>query len=175
MSLDSLSLLNLIREVKRLIYEKLNNIQLELKAPKNKRNTFGGYQYRDLSGILESVKPLLKKYKCVLMISDDVVTKEERTYIESTVTLIDSEDGTMCACKGYAREQDSKKGMDEAQLTGACSSYARKYACNGLFAIDDSRDLDSMDNAKEEEKPKTRRSRRTRNMITKEELGDIPF
>lgn len=156
-----------------MIYEKLNNIQLELKAPKNKRNTFGGYQYRDLSGILEAVKPLLKKYKCVLMISDDVVTKEERTYIESTVTLIDSEDGTMCACKGYAREQDSKKGMDEAQLTGACSSYARKYACNGLFAIDDSRDLDSMDNTKEEEKPKPRRSRRSR--ITKEDLSEVPF
>lgn len=137
-----------------MIYEKLNNIQLELKAPKNKRNTFGGYQYRDLSGILEAVKPLLKKYKCVITISDNVVTKEERTYIESTVTLIDSEDGTMCACKGYAREQDSKKGMDDAQLTGACSSYARKYACNGLFAIDDSRDLDSMDNTKEEENQK---------------------
>lgn len=158
-----------------MIYEKLNNIQLELKAPKNKLNTFGGYQYRDLSGILEAVKPLLKKYKCVITISDNVVTKEERTYIESTVTLIDSEDGTMCTCKGYAREQDSKKGMDEAQLTGACSSYARKYACNGLFAIDDSRDLDSMDNTKEEEKPKARRSRRSRNTITKEDLESVPF
>lgn len=162
-----------------MIYEKLNNIQLELKAPKNKRNTFGGYQYRDLSGILEAVKPLLKKYKCVITISDNVVTKEERTYIESTVTLIDSEDGTVCACKGYAREQDSKKGMDDAQLTGACSSYARKYACNGLFAIDDSRDLDSMDNTSDSnvdsEKPKTRRSRRTRNTITKEELEKVPF
>ena len=159
-----------------MIYEKLNNIQLELKAPKNKHNTFGGYQYRDLSGILEAVKPLLKKYKCVITISDNVVTKEERTYIESTVTLIDSEDGSMCACKGYAREQDSKKGMDDAQLTGACSSYARKYACNGLFAIDDSRDLDSMDDTKEEEdKPKVRRSRRIRNTITKEELEKVPF
>lgn len=162
-----------------MIYEKLNNIQLELKAPKNKRNTFGGYQYRDLSGILEAVKPLLKKYKCVLMISDNVVTKDDRTYIESTVTIIDCEDGTMCACKGYAREQYSKKGMDDAQLTGACSSYARKYACNGLFAIDDSCDLDSMDNTKEEEeeeeeKPKTRRSRRSRT-ITKEDLKSVPF
>lgn len=160
----------------RLIYEKLNNIQLELKAPKNKRNTFGGYQYRDLSGILEAVKPLLKKYKCVLMISDDVVTKEDRVYIKSTVTIIDCEDGTMYSCDGYAREQESKKGMDDAQLTGACSSYARKYACNGLLAIDDSQDLDSIDNTKEDEdKPKQRRSRRTRNTITKEDLENVPF
>ena len=158
-----------------MIYEKLNNIQLELKAPKNKRNTFGGYQYRDLSGILEAVKPLLKKYKCVLMISDDVVTKEDRVYIKSTVTIIDCEDGTMQSCDGYAREQESKKGMDDAQLTGACSSYARKYACNGLLAIDDSQDFDSINNDKYEEKPKSRRSRRTRNAITKEDSEDVPF
>lgn len=157
-----------------MIYEKLASIQLELKAPKNKRNNFGGYQYRDLSGILEAVKPLLKKYKCAIMISDDVVTKEDRTYIEATVTIVDCEDGTMCQCKGYAREQDRKKGMDDAQVTGACSSYARKYACNGLLAIDDSQDLDSLSNTKEgEEKPK-RRSRRT-SRITKEELENVPF
>lgn len=164
--------LKVIREVKRLIYEKLNKIQLELKAPKNKRNNFGGYQYRDLSGILEAVKPLLKKYNCALFMSDDVVTKEGRTYIESTVTIVDCDDNTMHSCKGYAREQDSKKGMDDAQLTGACSSYARKYACNGLLAIDDSQDLDSMDNTKEEaEKPK----RRSRRRITKEQLEEVPF
>lgn len=173
MQLDLWSLSKIISEVKKLIYEKLANIQLELKAPKNKRNNFGGYQYRDLSGILEAVKPLLKKYKCAIMISDDVVTKEDRTYIEATATIVDCEDGTMCQCKGYAREQDSKKGMDDAQLTGACSSYARKYACNGLLAIDDSQDLDAMDNTKEEEKPK-RRSRRT-SRITKEELENVPF
>lgn len=156
-----------------MIYEKLNKIQLELKAPKNKRNNFGGYDYRDLSSILEAVKPLLKKYKCAIMISDSVVTKEDRTYIEAVAILVDCEDGTMCQCKGYAREQDSKKGMDDAQLTGACSSYARKYACNGLFAIDDSRDLDAMDNTKEKEKPK--RVRRSRRQITKEELEQVPF
>ena len=174
MRLGSWNQLKTISEVKRLIYEKLNNIQLELKAPKNKRNTFGGYQYRDLSGILEAVKPLLKKYKCAIIISDAVVTKEDRTYIEATATIVDCEDSTMCQCKGYAREQDSKKGMDDAQLTGACSSYARKYACNGLLAIDDSQDLDAMDNTKEEEKPKPRRSRRT-SRITKEELENVPF
>lgn len=170
---DSWSLSKTIKGGQKLIYEKLANIQLELKAPKNKRNSFGGYDYRDLSGILEAVKPLLKKYKCAIMISDDVVTKEDRTYIEATATIVDCEDGTMCQCKGYAREQDSKKGMDDAQLTGACSSYARKYACNGLLAIDDSQDLDAMDNSKEEPKPK-RRSRRT-SRITKEELEQVPF
>lgn len=154
-----------------MIYEKLNKIQLELKAPKNKRNNFGGYDYRDLSGILESLKPLLEKYKCCIFLSDNVVTKEDRTYIEAVATILDTEDGTQCYCKGYAREDESKKGMDLSQLTGACSSYARKYALNGLLAIDDSRDIDSMDNTKEEQKSK----RRSRRRITKEELEQCPF
>lgn len=142
-----------------MIYDKLQKIQLELKAPKNKRNNFGGYQYRDLSGILESLKPLLQKYKCAIFLSDNVVTKEDRTYIESTATIIDCEDSTQYYCKGYAREDESKKGMDLSQLTGACSSYARKYALNGLLAIDDSQDIDSMDNTKQETQKRTRRSR----------------
>lgn len=142
-----------------MIYDKLQKIQLELKAPKNKRNDFGGYQYRDLSGILESLKPLLQKYKCAIFLSDNVVTKEDRTYIESTATIIDCEDSTQYYCKGYAREDESKKGMDLSQLTGACSSYARKYALNGLLAIDDSQDIDSMDNTKQETPKRTRRSR----------------
>lgn len=142
-----------------MIYDKLQKIQLELKAPKNKRNNFGGYQYRDLSGILESLKPLLQKYKCAIFLSDNVVTKEDRTYIESTATIIDCEDSTQYYCKGYAREDESKKGMDLSQLTGACSSYARKYALNGLLAIDDSQDIDSMDNTKQEKPKRMRRSR----------------
>lgn len=142
-----------------MIYDKLQKIQLELKAPKNKRNNFGGYQYRDLSGILESLKPLLQKYKCAIFLSDNVVTKEDRTYIESTATIIDCEDSTQYYCKGYAREDESKRGMDLSQLTGACSSYARKYALNGLLAIDDSQDIDGMDNTKQETPKRTRRSR----------------
>lgn len=142
-----------------MIYDKLQKIQLELKAPKNKLNDFGGYQYRDLSGILESLKPLLQKYKCAIFLSDNVVTKEDRTYIESTATIIDCEDSTQYYCKGYAREDESKKGMDLSQLTGACSSYARKYALNGLLAIDDSQDIDSMDNTKQEQPKRKRRSR----------------
>lgn len=142
-----------------MIYDKLQKIQLELKAPKNKRNNFGGYKYRDLSGILESLKPLLQKYKCAIFLSDNVVTKEDRTYIESTATIIDCEDSTQYYCKGYAREDENKRGMDLSQLTGACSSYARKYALNGLLAIDDSQDIDSMDNTKQETPKRTRRSR----------------
>ena len=151
-----------------MIYDKLQKIQLELKAPKNKRNNFGGYQYRDLSGILESLKPLLEKYKCAIFLSDSVVTKEDRTYIEATATIIDCEDSTQYYCKGYAREDESKKGMDLSQLTGACSSYARKYALNGLLAIDDSQDMDAMDNTKSNTPKRTRRSR-----IVKQE--ECPF
>ncbi len=142
-----------------MIYDKLQKIQLELKAPKNKRNNFGGYQYRDLSGILEALKPSLEKYKCAIFLSDNVVTKEDRTYIEATATIIDCEDMTQHCCKGYAREDESKKGMDLSQLTGACSSYARKYALNGLLAIDDSQDMDALDNTKQEKPKRTRRSR----------------
>ena len=142
-----------------MIYDKLQKIQLELKAPKNKRNNFGGYQYRDLSGILEALKPLLEKYKCAIFLSDNVVTKENRTYIEAVATIVDCEDSTQHYCKGYAREDESKKGMDLSQLTGACSSYARKYALNGLLAIDDSQDMDAMDNTKANTPKRTRRSR----------------
>ena len=142
-----------------MIYDKLQKIQCELKAPKNKRNSFGGYDYRDLSGILEAFKPLADKYKCTLLLSDSVQATEDRVYVVATATLIDTEDGTQVECKGYAREQDSKKGLDTAQLTGSCSSYARKYACNGLLAIDDSRDIDSIDNTDEKPKPRKRRSR----------------
>lgn len=142
-----------------MIYDKLQKIQLELKAPKNKRNNFGGYQYRDLSGILEALKPLLQKYKCAIFLSDNVVTKEDRTYIEAVATIVDCEDSTQHYCKGYAREDESKKGMDLSQLTGACSSYARKYALNGLLAIDDSQDMDAMNNTKANTPNRTRRSR----------------
>lgn len=140
------------------IYAKLQKIQCELKAPKNKRNNFGGYNYRDVSGICEGLKPLLDKYKCALQMTDEIVSTEDRTYIQSTVKLIDTEDGSFIYSSGLAREADEKKGMDPSQLTGSCSSYARKYALNGLFAIDDSKDMDSINN---EEQP-ARVSRRSR-------------
>lgn len=131
------------------IYEKLLSIQTELKAPKSQRNNFGKYNYRSCEDILEAVKPLLKKEKCTLIITDEIERLEARYYIKaryyvkSTVSLIDIETGDKISTNGYAREEESKKGMDSSQVTGASSSYARKYALNGLFAIDDTKDSDA--------------------------------
>lgn len=130
------------------IHEKLLNIQCELKAPKSQRNNFGGYSYRSCEDILEAVKPLLKKNKCALTISDELVFIGERYYIKATAILTDTEttpDGfTTCVTNtAYAREPADKKGADLSQITGACSSYARKYALNGLFCIDDVKDDDT--------------------------------
>lgn len=155
------------------IYEKLNKIQVELKAPKNQKNTFGGYFYRSCSDILEGVKPLLKKYNVNILLSDDLLPVNDEIYIVSTATLLDCESGLTIDTTAIAREAMQLKGQSPSQMTGTASSYARKYALNGLLAIDDSQDIDSMDNTKQE-KPKTRRSRRSRN-ITKEDLEDVPF
>lgn len=141
------------------VYIKLQKIQSELKAPKNQKNTFGGYKYRNLEDICEAVKPLLNKYSCSLVLSDDVVMVGERTYLKATATLIDSETGEKTSNNGFAREDVAKKGMDLSQLTGACSSYARKYALNGLFCIDDTKDTDAT-NTGDKQKTPVRRSRR---------------
>lgn len=130
------------------IYEKLSNIQNELKAPKNNKNTFGGYKYRSCEDILEAVKPICKKYKATLVLSDKLENIGERYYIKATASLMDIEDtkGNGIACienTAYAREEESKKGMDGSQITGTASSYARKYALNGLFNIDDTKDADT--------------------------------
>lgn len=124
------------------IIEKLLNIQCELKAPKNNRNSFGGYNYRSTEDIMEAVKPLLKKYNVALIVSDDIVEIGERFYIRATARLVDNGNNIVEAT-GYARETLDKKGMDAAQITGAASSYARKYALNGLLAIDDTKDADA--------------------------------
>jgi hypothetical protein len=117
-------------------------IQSELKAPKSQFNKFGGYKYRKAEDILEAVKPLLAKQKCTLIISDDVVLIGNRIYVKATAT-IKNEKGECETTNGWAREEETKKGMDGSQITGASSSYARKYALNGLFAIDDNQDLDA--------------------------------
>ena len=111
-------------------------IQSELKAPKSQFNKFGGYKYRKAEDILEAVKPLLAKQKCTLIITDDVVLIGNRIYVKATAT-IKNEKGECETTNGWAREEETKKGMDGSQITGASSSYARKYALNGLFAIDD--------------------------------------
>lgn len=125
-------------------------IQSELNAPKTLLNKFGGYHYRSAETILESLKPLLKKYNCLMTISDDVVTIGERYYVKSVVTICNV-DGKEISVTGYAREEESKKGMDGSQITGASSSYARKYALNGMFAIDDTKDSDATNDGKEDD------------------------
>lgn len=125
------------------LLEKLMNIQNELQAPKGQFNSFGKYNYRNCEDVLEAVKPLLMKYKCTLNITDEVIEKEGRFYIKATVSIKDIESTEVESTVAYAREEESKKGMDGSQVTGASSSYARKYALNGLFAIDDNKDSDS--------------------------------
>lgn len=122
--------------------EELIKIQSELKAPKNKYNSFGKYSYRSCEDILEAVKPLLKKYNCCMTITDDVFVAGDRFYIRATVTLV-NKDGKNIIGVGLAREDKSKAGMSESQITGTASSYARKYALNGLFLIDDTKDADT--------------------------------
>ena len=125
------------------IFEKLNAIQVELKAPKTQYNKFGGYAYRKAEDIQEAVKPLLKKYGCILTCSDELQLIGDRYYIRATANIIDLESGQGIATFGWAREEEEKKGMDGSQITGAASSYARKYALNGLLCIDDTQDSDT--------------------------------
>lgn len=125
-------------------------IQSELKAPKSLFNKFGGYKYRKAEDILEAVKPLLAKQKCTLIITDDVVLIGNRIYVKATAT-IKNEKGECETTNGWAREEETKKGMDGSQITGASSSYARKYALNGLFAIDDNADSDTTNDGQHQE------------------------
>lgn len=127
----------------------LVKIQAELKAPKGQFNAFGKYKYRNAEDIIEAVKPILNKYGTALVISDEVVQVGDRIYIKATATLLDETDNVI-SVNGWAREEEVKKGMDAAQISGAASSYARKYALNGLFAIDDTKDADATNEHKDE-------------------------
>jgi len=122
--------------------KELIKIQTELKAPKTKKNNFGGYMYRSLEDIQEALKPLLAHYGCFITLSDEIELIGERYYICATAKIVNSE-GQSVSVQAYAREEEHKKGMDAAQITGSASSYARKYALNALFAIDDTRDADA--------------------------------
>lgn len=128
--------------------KELISIQQELKASKGQYNSFGKYHYRSCEDILEAVKPLLGKHSCILNISDQIELVGDRFYVKATATIINSE-GKSVTTTAFAREQESKAGMDSSQLTGSTSSYARKYALNGLFCIDDTKDADTMDNTSE--------------------------
>lgn len=125
------------------IYEKLAKIQSTLKAPKGQYNAFGKYKYRNCEDILEAVKPLLAEVKAVVIIGDELELIGNRFYVKATARFIDCEADAQITNTAYAREEDTKKGMDGSQITGASSSYARKYALNGLFCIDDTKDSDT--------------------------------
>ena len=153
------------------IYQKLGEIQQKLNAPKDKVNKFGGYNYRSCEGILEAVKPLLKLTSTALTITDEVVEVGGRVFVKATATLWDADEHDLVAVSAYAREEETKKGMDAAQITGSASSYARKYALNGLFAIDDNKDPDDPElsnNVHESQKPA-----RTYKLIDKDQADII--
>ena len=125
------------------LFEKLQKIQFEMKAPKNLFNKFGNYKYRNAEGILEAFKPFGEKYKVALVISDEMVNIGDRYYIKADATLYDTESDSKVSNSALARESFDKKGMDDSQITGTASSYARKYALNGLFLLDDTKDADT--------------------------------
>lgn len=146
------------------IYEKLSKIQEELKAPKGQYNSFGKYKYRSCEDILEAVKPLLVKNKLSMQISDELMQIGDRYYVKASATLLDIEDNSTMTNTAYAREEEEKKGMDGSQITGTASSYARKYALNGLFLIDDTKDADTDEYQEQNNKVKK---------ITKEQIKKI--
>lgn len=146
--------------------KKLLEIQNELKAPKGQYNSFGKYKYRSCEDILEAVKPICKKHGVTLTLSDEMVQVGERYYIKATATVTDgTEEKTVTA---FAREPEAKKGMDDSQITGTASSYARKYALNGLFCIDDTKDADTDEYAKQ-----TKPAKKTAKELSEQKPDDI--
>lgn len=125
------------------IFEKLSAVQAALKAPKNQYNVYGKYKYRNCEDILEAVKPLCAKNKCMIYLSDEICQTADRLYVKATAHFCDTETEKELVATAFAREEESKKGMDGSQVTGASSSYARKYALNGLLCIDDTKDSDT--------------------------------
>ena len=156
--------------------QRVGDIQHKLKAPKGQYNSFGKYNYRSCEDILEGVKPLLKEHDLALLINDEIVQIGERYYVKATAKITDGRE--IVSATAYAREPDTKKGMDESQITGATSSYARKYALNALLCIDDTKDADTMDNSKKPVQQtqetvynwQTLKARATQGGISEEEL-----
>lgn len=132
-----------------MIYEKLSKIQDRLFVPKDQKNDFGKYNYRSCEDILKAVKPIAKELGCVLTITNDLVNIGDRNYVEAIVRLVDLDDATEIVSRAHAREEETKKGMDGSQITGASSSYARKYALAGLFCIDNEKDSDATNKGEE--------------------------
>lgn len=130
--------------------KELIEIQRKLKAPKNQFNSFGKYKYRSAEDILEAVKPLTAEQGCILTLTDDIVSIDGRFYVKATAAITNGK-GVTVSVNGWAREAETKSGMDASQITGSCSSYARKYALNGLFLIDDTKDADTDEQRKQAE------------------------
>ena len=135
------------------VYEKLMTVQTKLRAPKGQYNQFGHYSYRSCEDILEALKPLLAEVGAIVNVSDEIKLIGNRFYVEATAMFLDCETGDSIVARASAREDESKKGMDLAQVTGSVSSYARKYALNGLFAIDDNKDSDATNTHNKDIKP----------------------
>ena len=153
------------------IYEKLKIIQTKLKAPKGQYNKFGNYNYRSLEDITEAVKPLLDEVGATLIISDEIVLIGDRYYVKATAELWDIKEQSVIIVRAFARESEVTKGMSDSQVTGATSSYARKYALNGLFAIDDTKDADSEEYKTENDKRGNAKA--TIQSITKAQVKEI--
>ena len=156
------------------IYEKLNYVQSNLKVPKNRRASFGGkagYNYRSCEDILEAVKPLTNVARLCLRLNDNIRVENGLTFVEATAILNDCDSEACITSKGLAQIATDKKGMDVAQMTGSASSYARKYALNGLFAIDDSEDIDSMDHSEKKTTTRAAKSQSAKQEEAKEEAA----
>ena len=151
------------------IHEKMMKIQTTLKAPKNKWNDYGKYNYRNAEGILEAVKPLLEEQKLAMYITDDVIAVGDRVYVKATVKVQDIETEASVVTTALAREALNKKGMDDSQITGTASAYARKYALNGIFLVDDTKDADTDENQKE----RTARANKQEQEKNKEKLEQM--
>lgn len=162
------------------IRQKLLAIQSRLKAPKSQYNSFSNYNYRNCEDILEALKPLLIEQNCVVTLSDNIVTMGERYYVKATAVLCDVEKGDCIEVTAFAREEETKKGMDGSQITGTSSSYARKYALNGLFCIDDTKDSDTTNKGENSNADKrktqtadTKTTAKTGGKITAEQLANL--
>lgn len=152
------------------VWQKMNRVQVELKAPKNQWNKFGKYYYRSCEDILEGLRPLKEKYEVDVFLSDSVEKVGDRYYIVSEAEFVDCETGDSIKKYGRAREEEIKKGMDSSQITGSASSYARKYALNGLFAIDDTKDSDATNNGAQ---PTTQAKKSTSTGMTNQHLNKL--
>lgn len=153
------------------IHAKLKEIQSKLKAPKGQYNEFGKYHYRSCEDILEAVKPLLNEMNMTMILSDRIVEVGSRIYVEATATITDCETGESISNTAYAREEESRKGMEASQITGSCSSFARKYCVCGMLLCDDTKDADSRDNRSEEEKKKSEKKEAPK-IDTKKSIAD---